>query len=339
MLLESEHQRLAVGQVAVPFGICTEPSNVQAGGGACPFRFRCLGCGHFRSDPSYLPELRDYLDTLLRDRERIRAATDLDDWARAEAMPSEAEITRLRQLIRRVEHDLDALDEADRRQIEHAVAIVRAHPPDRAPRPAHHRSPALDPHRRGPGVTSKPTNPLIAARRNDSDRRRRKVIDALDRLRTDGDEITVSAVARTAGVDRSFLYRHHDLRSQIHALAAEPDQPACTRTSQRSLLADLANLREHNQRLRHQNTKLTERLSEVLGEQVFHAGGIARTDETGTLRDPRRRTRTTTPRPPPRPPRPRRRTRRRPRSQPRPDHHTQQARHANNPSVKLLHAD
>ena len=46
------------------------PSNVQASGGACPFRFRCLGCGHFRSDPSYLPELRDYLDTLLRDRER-----------------------------------------------------------------------------------------------------------------------------------------------------------------------------------------------------------------------------------------------------------------------------
>ena len=95
-------------------------------GGACPFRFRCLGCGHFRSDPSYLPELRDYLDTLLRDRERIRAATELDDWARTEAMPSDAEITRLRELIRRVEHDLDALDENDRRQIEEAVRVVRA---------------------------------------------------------------------------------------------------------------------------------------------------------------------------------------------------------------------
>ena len=68
----------------------------------------------------------DYLDTLLRDRERIRAATELDDWARAEAMPSDAEITRLRQLIRRVEHDLDALDDNDRRQIEEAVRIVRA---------------------------------------------------------------------------------------------------------------------------------------------------------------------------------------------------------------------
>jgi hypothetical protein len=135
-------------------------------------------------------------------------------------------------------------------------------------------------------MTTQPTNPLIAARRNDSDRRRRKVIDALDRLRTDGDEITVSAVARTAGVDRSFLYRHHDLRSQILALAAEPEpHPASTGISRRSLLADLANLRAHNERLRHQNTKLSERLSEVFGEQVFHDAGITRTDEIGTLRE------------------------------------------------------
>jgi chromosome segregation ATPase len=135
-------------------------------------------------------------------------------------------------------------------------------------------------------VTTQPTNPLIAARRNDSDRRRRKVLDALDRLRTNGDEITVSAVARTAGVDRSFLYRHHDLRSQILTLAAEPEpNPSGTRTSHRSLLADLANLRAHNERLRHHNTKLSERLSEILGEQVFHDAGLTRTDEIGTLRE------------------------------------------------------
>jgi integrase len=125
-LLDSEHQRMAVGQVAVPFGVCSEPSNVKAGGGACPFRFRCLGCGHFRTDPSYLPELRGYLDSLLQARERIRSAQDLDDWARAEATPSDEEITRLRQLIRRAEHDLSQLGEADRRQITQAVDIVRA---------------------------------------------------------------------------------------------------------------------------------------------------------------------------------------------------------------------
>ncbi|MGH3233845.1 MAG: hypothetical protein ACRDOH_11425, partial [Streptosporangiaceae bacterium] len=41
--------RYAVGEVAVPYGRCTEPSNVQAGGGACPVRFRCAGCDHFRT--------------------------------------------------------------------------------------------------------------------------------------------------------------------------------------------------------------------------------------------------------------------------------------------------
>jgi hypothetical protein len=54
-------------------------------------------------------------------------------------------------------------------------------------------------------VTPTPTNPLLAARRNDSDRRRRRVIDALDRLRTNGDEITVSAVARTAGKAQGII--------------------------------------------------------------------------------------------------------------------------------------
>jgi hypothetical protein len=145
-LLDSEHQRLAVGQVAVPFGACSEPSNVQAGGGACPFRFRCLGCGHFRTDPSYLPELRDYLDTLLRTRERVRSACDLDDWAKTDAMPSEAEITRLRQLIRRAEADLDQLSDADRHQITHAADTVRA-----MRRNVHLGMPAI-----GPDATSLP---------------------------------------------------------------------------------------------------------------------------------------------------------------------------------------
>ena len=102
------------------------PSNVTAGGGACPFRFRCLGCGHFRSDPSYLPELRDYLDTLLRTRERVRSARDLEEWAKAEALPSDEEITRLRQLIRRAEGDLGQLSDADRNQITQAIDTVRA---------------------------------------------------------------------------------------------------------------------------------------------------------------------------------------------------------------------
>lgn len=75
-LVDSEHARRALGEVAVPFGVCTEPSNVAAGGGACPFRFRCAGCDHFRTDVSYLPDLGAYLDDLLRNRERLLACTE-----------------------------------------------------------------------------------------------------------------------------------------------------------------------------------------------------------------------------------------------------------------------
>jgi hypothetical protein len=127
-LLDTERLRRAVGEVAVPYGVCTEPSNVAAGGQDCPIRFRCVGCGHFRTDVSYLPDLEAYLADLLRHRERLLAATpqiDADDWARAEAMPSDEEIRRVRVLIGRVKADLATLDEDDRTQIEHAVATVR----------------------------------------------------------------------------------------------------------------------------------------------------------------------------------------------------------------------
>ena len=108
---------------------------------------------------------------------------------------------------------------------------------------------------------------------------------ALGQLAAEGQEISVSAVARKAGVDRSFLYRHHDLRAQIHARSAAPAaSPASTAASKHSLLADLANLREQNQRLRKQNTDLTARLSEVLGEEVFRASGIGRSDDSEALR-------------------------------------------------------
>jgi integrase len=126
-LLDSEHVRRRVGEVAVPFGVCAEPSNVKAGGKACPYRFRCAGCDHFRTDVSYLPDLRAYLDDLLRNRERVLAAAGLDDWARTEALPSEEEITRIRHLISKITGDLDNLPPAERASIDDAAAAVRRH--------------------------------------------------------------------------------------------------------------------------------------------------------------------------------------------------------------------
>jgi integrase len=126
-LLDSEHARRAVGEVAVPFGMCAEPSNVKANGGACPYRFRCAGCDHFRTDVSYLPDLQAYLDDLLRNRERVRASTDLDAWARTEATPSGEEITRIRRLINRIKTGLADLTADERGHIDEAVTAVRRH--------------------------------------------------------------------------------------------------------------------------------------------------------------------------------------------------------------------
>lgn len=108
-----------------PFGICTEPSNVKAGGQACPYKFTCLGCGHFRSDPAYLPELKSYLQQLLADREQVQAATDLQDWTKDQLTPREKEISQLRDLIRRIEADVAGLTEQDRALIAEAVAVIR----------------------------------------------------------------------------------------------------------------------------------------------------------------------------------------------------------------------
>ncbi|MGW0868847.1 tyrosine-type recombinase/integrase [Streptomyces sp. NPDC002611] len=124
-LLDSEHARRAIGETAVPYGVCTEPGNVAAGGQDCPVRFRCVGCGHFRTDVSYLPDLEAYLAHLLRSRERLMAAIDADDWARTEAMPSDEEISRVKRLISRVKGNLDDLDGDEKQEILEATAIVR----------------------------------------------------------------------------------------------------------------------------------------------------------------------------------------------------------------------
>ncbi len=128
-LLESEHARYAIGEVAVPYGTCSEPSNVQAGGGACPVRFRCVGCDHYRTTVAHLPDLQAYLDDLLRTRERLAATSidGVDEWARTDATPTKEEITRIRRLINRIKGDVAELDQTQRAEIEEAVAVVRRH--------------------------------------------------------------------------------------------------------------------------------------------------------------------------------------------------------------------
>lgn len=115
-----------VGQVAVPFGICTEPTNVAADGHSCPFRHRCTGCEYFRTDPSYQPELGAYLGQLLADRERLSTALpQLADWARRDAVPSDGEIDAVRRLLRANDEALASLDDDDRAAVNTAISTIR----------------------------------------------------------------------------------------------------------------------------------------------------------------------------------------------------------------------
>jgi len=124
-------------------------------------------------------------------------------------------------------------------------------------------------------------NPRTAAirqgRQADSARRRERVIAVLGRAHTDGTELSASGIARAAGVDRSFLYRHRDLLDKIHALEATPPAhpdtcgPAVTRAS---LQADLLAAGERAQRLNGRVRQLEKRLSEILGEKAWRESGL-----------------------------------------------------------------
>ncbi|MDQ2790914.1 MAG: hypothetical protein M3Y73_14860 [Actinomycetota bacterium] len=121
------------------------------------------------------------------------------------------------------------------------------------------------------------TTAIRQGRQADSARRRQRVIAVLGRAATDGTEVSASGIARAAGVDRSFLYRHRDLLDRIHALEANPpaagDTPGPTVT-RASLQADLLAAGERAQRLHDRVRHLEKRLSEALGEKVWQESGL-----------------------------------------------------------------
>ena len=121
------------------------------------------------------------------------------------------------------------------------------------------------------------TGAMMKGRQADSARRRQRVIAILDRAVADGTEISVSGIARTAAVDRTFLYRHRDLLERIHALETAPPAtgdagPTVTRAS---LQADLLAAHERATRLNARIQQLEKRLSETLGEQAWRESGLA----------------------------------------------------------------
>ena len=131
------------------------------------------------------------------------------------------------------------------------------------------------------GPLARPVDPRTGAmtkgRQADSARRRQRVIAALGRAVSDGTEISVTEIARAAGVDRAFFYRHRDLLAQLHALEATPpvagdgNGPGVSRAS---LQTDLLAAGERAARLHSRVRQLEKRLSETLGEQAWRESGL-----------------------------------------------------------------
>jgi integrase len=113
--------RYQMQSVAVPFGNCLEPTNVKAGGQACPVRFQCAGCGFYRPDPSYIPAIEEHLNSLRADRETAMAM----DTASYVTDSFTAQINAFEVVLRTMRDRLNSLEPDERARVEHASAVLR----------------------------------------------------------------------------------------------------------------------------------------------------------------------------------------------------------------------
>jgi hypothetical protein len=127
---------------------------------------------------------------------------------------------------------------------------------------------------------------MAAGRRADSTRRRQRVLAALNNAVSSGEQISVSGIARAAGVDRTFLYRHRELLEQVHAADTQPPAvpgvgPAVSRAS---LHADLLAAQQRCVRMAARAQHLETRLSELLGEHAWRESGLGAPDDIDHLK-------------------------------------------------------
>lgn len=127
---------------------------------------------------------------------------------------------------------------------------------------------------------------LIAAARRRSVATQRRAVAAVRRLDTAGTTITFDAVAREAGVSRSWLYNQPDLRAEIERLRQRQGPtaprrlvPDRQRASDTSLLARLDLATERIRRLEADNQQLRRALAEALGERRAATTATRRDDK------------------------------------------------------------
>ena len=114
------------------------------------------------------------------------------------------------------------------------------------------------------------TAALAAASRHRAESTRQRARAAIQTLDHAGTPITYAAVAHTADVSRTLLYRDPQLREQINRLRASatrsPRQPAAQRMSQASRNELLTTLREEVHALRAENHALRRQLASRIGQ-------------------------------------------------------------------------
>lgn len=118
------------------------------------------------------------------------------------------------------------------------------------------------------------TGYLRAAARRRAEDTRLRALAALRRLDADGAPITFEALARAAGVSRSWLYAQPDLRAEIHRLRDRHRPPAAPalppdrqRASEASLLRRLQAATDRIHRLEDDNRHLRDALAAALGHR------------------------------------------------------------------------
>jgi transposase-like protein len=128
-------------------------------------------------------------------------------------------------------------------------------------------------------------SPMAEGRQADSARRRQRVIRAINEASSKGGELSVSAIARAAGVDRTFLYRHADLAAQVHVAQAAPAaaENGGPMASRASLQADLAGAQAQVGRQAAHIRRLENKLSEMLGEQAWRESGLGAPEDIDRL--------------------------------------------------------
>ncbi|MGW3826573.1 tyrosine-type recombinase/integrase [Streptomyces sp. NPDC005071] len=107
--------------VAVPFGNCIEPSNVKAGGRACPIRFQCSGCSSYRPDPSHLPAIEDQVRALKANLELARLMGTAD-WT---ITGMEGEIGDYLGVIEKMKARMERMSDEERREVQEASRTLR----------------------------------------------------------------------------------------------------------------------------------------------------------------------------------------------------------------------